>query len=38
MRRKRNAYRVLMGKPEGKDQFEELRAGERIISKWMYMK
>ena len=35
MRRKRNGYRVVMGKLKERDHFEELRADERIISKWM---
>ena len=31
MRKKRNAYRVVMGKSKGKGHLEELRADKRII-------
>jgi hypothetical protein len=31
---KRNAYRLLAGKPEGRDHYENLDVGGRIILKW----
>jgi hypothetical protein len=35
MGEKRNAYRILVGKPEGKRQLEDLDIDGRIILKWM---
>jgi hypothetical protein len=31
----RNAYSILDGKPEGKDQSEDLRIDVRIILEWI---
>jgi hypothetical protein len=31
---KRNTYRVLMGNPEGKREYDELNGGWRIILRW----
>jgi hypothetical protein len=30
----RKAYRIFVGKPEGKNHQEDLNVGERIILKW----
>jgi hypothetical protein len=35
MREKRNAYRILEGKPEGKSPLEDLDIGGRIILRWI---
>jgi hypothetical protein len=35
MGEKRNAYRVLVAKPEGKKPLEDLNVGVRIILKWI---
>jgi hypothetical protein len=35
MVKKRNAYRILVGKPEGKDHWEELDVSGSIILKWI---
>jgi hypothetical protein len=35
---KRNAYRILLGKPEGKRSQLDLDIGERIILKWILEK
>jgi hypothetical protein len=32
---KRNVYRTLMGKPEGKNCSEDLDVGGRIILRWI---
>jgi hypothetical protein len=32
---KRNAYRILVGKPEGKRPLEQLDVSGRIILKWI---
>jgi hypothetical protein len=34
----RNAYNILVGKPEGKDHTENLGIDERIILKWIFGK
>jgi hypothetical protein len=31
---KKNAFRILVGKPEGKDHWEDLGVSGRIILKW----
>jgi hypothetical protein len=31
----RNAYRILVGKPKGRDQFGDLGVDGRIILKWV---
>jgi len=31
----RNAYNILVGKPEGKDHFEYLGVGGNILLKWI---
>jgi hypothetical protein len=36
MREKRNAYRILVGKPEGKRHWEDQDVGWWIILKWWY--
>jgi hypothetical protein len=33
---KRNAYRILVGKPEGRDHWEDLDVGEWTILKWIF--
>jgi hypothetical protein len=33
--KKRNAYTILMGKPEGKDKYQDLNVSGRIILKWI---
>jgi hypothetical protein len=38
MGKKRNAYRVLVGQPEGKNPLEDLDVGGRIILKWILEK
>jgi hypothetical protein len=38
MGEKRNAYRVLVGRPEGKNHWEDLDVGGRIILKWILQK
>jgi hypothetical protein len=35
---KRNAYRILVGKPEGRRSLEQQDQGERIILKWILEK
>jgi hypothetical protein len=35
MGKKRNAYRISVGKPEVKKPLEDLEVGGRIILKWM---
>jgi hypothetical protein len=35
MRDKRNAYRLFVGKPEGKDHYEDQDVGRWIILKWI---
>jgi hypothetical protein len=35
MGKKRNAYRILVGKPEGKDKWEELNVAGSIVLKWI---
>jgi hypothetical protein len=35
---KRNAYRILVGKPEGKDHQEDLDVDGRITLKWILRK
>jgi hypothetical protein len=35
IRQERNEYRVLAGKPEGKDYGEELDIGRNIILTWI---
>jgi hypothetical protein len=35
MKANRNAYRVLVGKPEGKRHLEGLDVGGRIILRWI---
>jgi hypothetical protein len=32
---KRNAYRILVGKPEGKRPLEDLDLGEKVILRWI---
>jgi hypothetical protein len=32
----KNAYRILVGKPEGKDHWEDLYIGEKIILKCIF--
>jgi hypothetical protein len=32
---KRNAYRILVGKPEGKNHYEDLDVGGSIILRWI---
>jgi hypothetical protein len=34
MRERRNAYRVLVGKPEGKNSLEDLGVDGTVILKW----
>jgi len=36
MRERRNAYRVLVGKPEGKNRLEDLGIDGTIIVKWSF--
>jgi hypothetical protein len=36
MRKKRNAYRVLLGKPESKRQLGRAVLGAKIILKWIF--
>jgi hypothetical protein len=31
----RNAYKILVGKPKGRDRLRELYIDERLILKWM---
>jgi hypothetical protein len=38
MRFMRNPYKILVGKPEGKKQFEDLGIDRRIILKWILEK
>jgi hypothetical protein len=35
MGEKRNAYIILVGKPEGKNHYEDLHVNERIILRWI---
>jgi hypothetical protein len=35
MGERRNAYRILVGKPEGKSYYEDLDVGVRMILKWI---
>jgi hypothetical protein len=35
MAEKRNAYRILVGKPEGKNRWEDLDLGGWTILKWI---
>jgi hypothetical protein len=35
---KRNTYRVLVGNPEGKREYDELNGGWRIILRWILKK
>jgi hypothetical protein len=35
MREKRNAYRILVGKPEKKRLLERPNAGERLVVSWV---
>jgi len=37
MGKKRNMFRVLVGRPEGKNQLENLGVPERKILKWIFM-
>jgi len=37
-RDRRGAYRVLVGKPEGKNNFEDLGVDGNIILKWIFRK
>jgi hypothetical protein len=32
--KKRNAYRILVRKPEGRDHYEDVHLGGNIILKW----
>jgi len=34
---KRNTFRVLVGRPKGKNQLEDLGVTERKILKWIFM-
>jgi len=36
MVKRRGVYRVLVGKPEGKDHFEDTGVYGRIILRWMF--
>jgi hypothetical protein len=36
--KRRGVYRVLLGKPEGKDHFEDSGIDRRIILRWMFRK
>jgi len=38
MKQSRDAYRVLVGKSEGKDHFKEPGLDRRIILKWIFRK
>jgi hypothetical protein len=38
MGEKRNAYKILLRKPEGSGHYEDLEVSERIILKWMLEK
>jgi len=37
MGKKRNMFRVLVGRPKGKNQLENLDVPERKILKWIFM-
>jgi hypothetical protein len=36
MQDKRGAYRILVGRPEGRDNLEELSVGWKIMLKWIF--
>jgi hypothetical protein len=38
MVKRKSTYRILVGKPEGKKQFEEPGADGRIILRWIFRK
>ena len=38
MGERRGVYRVLVGKPEGKDHLEDPGVGGRIILRWIFRK
>ena len=38
MRRRRGAYRVSVGKPEGRRQLERPRRRWRVVLKWIFRK
>jgi len=38
MEERRSVYRILVGKPEGKNQLEDPGVDERIILRWIFRK
>ena len=35
---RRGAYKVLVGRPDGKNHLEDIGADDRVISKWAFKK